>query len=275
MVYYPAPVDPRDDPFQRAFLSTPRRVLGTLIHCRSLESTNAFAKDAAAKTDAEGVVVLADRQTGGVGRHGRTWFSPPGGLYVSLLLRPATLPTQQTPLITLTTGVAVAQTLQRMYQLRPALKWPNDILIENRKVAGILCEQGLTGNRVDYTIVGIGINANTPLEAFPKELQVGSTTLRSHVKKTVKLPNLLGGLIETWETWYSQLCKDGFSSIIPHWRRLCSHLQQTVAVTLRNETITGISEDVAGDGTLILRTSTGRVRIRAGDVTQVQFFPTA
>jgi BirA family biotin operon repressor/biotin-[acetyl-CoA-carboxylase] ligase len=268
-------LDPRNDPFQRVFLATPRRVLHSLIHFNSLPSTNVFARGEAAKSDIKGLAVLADSQTGGVGRQGRSWVSPPGSLYLSLLLRPERLSPQRATLVTLTTGVAVAQTLRRMYRLKPTLKWPNDVLVQNRKVAGILGEQGLAGNRVDYTIVGIGINVNTPLKAFPEELRASITTVCNQLKKTVELPSLLGGLINEWETWYSRLCTDGFQAIIPHWRRLCTHLQQAVTVKLQNETITGISEDIASDGSLILRTSTGRLRIHDGDVTQVRFSSTA
>jgi len=271
--FVPTPLEPRGDPFQQAFTLAARVVLRRLLHFRVLPSTNAYAKAQGEAGEPEGLVVLADAQTAGVGRMGRTWYSPPGGLYLSVLLRPTTLTPEETPLLSLMAGIAVAQVLRQAHGLQATLKWPNDVILGGRKVAGILAEQSLIADQVEYAILGIGINANTQLEDLPPDLRPTATTLREALGRPVELPRLFGYLAGQLELWYLRLRDKGYRAIIPHWRRLCPHLGKQIAVTLPEGTITGLAEDVAPDGALVLRTPTSKIHIRAADIIHLRTTP--
>ncbi len=147
-------------------------ILGTV------DSTNTTAMAAGRRGEEEGLCVLADRQAAGRGRRGRVWASPPGlGLYTSILLRPAMRPPGGS-LLTLAAGVAVVEAIEKEAGLLPRLKWPNDVLLGGRKVAGILTEMATEGARVACTVVGVGINVNQRQEDFPAGLAETATSLR-------------------------------------------------------------------------------------------------
>jgi BirA family biotin operon repressor/biotin-[acetyl-CoA-carboxylase] ligase len=223
-------------------------------------------KEKGAVGEREGLIILADTQTTGRGRLDREWFSPKGGLYFSVLLRPVTLNLTETPLITLTAGVAVANVFKTALGLTPQLKWPNDVLLATKKVAGILVESTFIGNDIEYAVVGVGVNANTQLTEFPSELRQTTTTLRDRLKRTVDLPRLFGYLIGQLEFWYLRLRDQGFKAINSHFKRICATLGQRITVTLGDQTITGLAKDIGPDGSLILQTPAGRQVISFGDV---------
>jgi len=262
----PIPHEPRDDPFQHALANTSRIVLKRLLHFSQLPSTNSYLKGKAAVGEQEGLIILADTQTKGRGRLDRKWFSPAGGLYFSVLLRPMTLKLTESPLITLTSGVAVASVLQTALGLTPKLKWPNDVLLANKKVAGILVESAFIGQEIEYTVVGVGVNANTQLTEFPSDVKQTITTLQEMLHRTVDLPRLFGYLIGQLEFWYIRLRDQGFKAISKHYRRICATLGQHISVNLGDKTITGMAKDIGPDGSLILQTKTGREAISYGDV---------
>ncbi len=267
----PVPIEPRNDPFHHAFSNTAQIVLKRLLHFEELPSTNSYLKEQGANGEPEGLVVLADIQSSGLGRQNRSWCSPQGGLYFSALLRPKNLAINETPLISLSTGVAIAKVFQEAFGLNATLKWPNDVEINERKVAGILVEQSLMNKEVEYIIVGVGVNANTPVIKFPKELKETVTTIQEELGRAVELPRLFSYLIGQLEFWYLRLQDKGIPSIAPHWRKLCSHMGKSVRITIGKDKITGITRDIASDGSLILQTSSGRQQIRAGDVTQLRY----
>ena len=262
----PIPLEPRDDPFQHALANTSRIVLKRLLHFTKLPSTNSYLKEKGSIGEQEGLIVLADTQTTGRGRLNRKWFSPAGGLYFSVLLRPMKLNLKETPLITLTAGVAVASVLQSALGLTPQLKWPNDVLLMNKKVAGILVESAFIGQDIEYAVVGVGVNANTQLAEFPPEVQQTITTLQEMLHRMVDLPRLFGYLIGQLEFWYIRLRDQGFKAISRHYRRICTTLGQRITVDLGDKRVTGVAEDIAPDGSLILQTATGREAINFGDV---------
>jgi BirA family biotin operon repressor/biotin-[acetyl-CoA-carboxylase] ligase len=149
------------------------KFMGKDIHYfKEVDSTNDVAKYLAENGAEEGTVVVAEIQNRGKGRRGKTWISPPGGVWMSIILRPD-IPTSKAPQLTLVTGVAVAETLKKELKLDVGIKWPNDILIGNKKVCGILTEVNASVNKVNYVIVGIGIDMNVDVPLFPPELQKG------------------------------------------------------------------------------------------------------
>ncbi|MFX1300003.1 MAG: biotin--[acetyl-CoA-carboxylase] ligase [Promethearchaeota archaeon] len=262
----PIPFEPRNDSFHHALANTSKLVIKRLLHFPELSSTNAYLKEKGAIGEREGLVVLADKQTSGRGRFERSWHSPPGGLYFSILLRPMTISAAEAPLITLTAGVAVAKVLKTALGVQAKLKWPNDVLVENRKVCGILSESTLIGEGIEYVVLGVGINANTPLKEMPSDLQISATTLQHILNRPVDLPRLFGYLLGQLEFWYLRLRDQGFAAISREYRRLCTQLRQSITVTIGNERHTGIAKDIGPDGSLILQTDSGQIQIRSADL---------
>ncbi len=266
MAKQPASIEPHDDPFQHVFSNAAHIVLKRLEHFRVLASTNAFVKARGEAGEDEGLVVLADTQTTGVGRLSRFWRSPLGGLYFSFLLRPSMLAPSEIQLITLAAGVAVAKVLQQAYGLKASLKWPNDVLLGELKVAGILAEQSLKGSEVEFTVVGIGVNVNTPLDEFPEDLKSKVSSLQEALKRSIDLPRLFGYLIGQLEYWYLRLRDKGFPAIAPHWRKLCNHLGRSVTISTPEGVVQGIAKDIAPDGSLIISSPTGKQILWSGDL---------
>lgn len=262
----PIPFEPRNDSFQHALANTSKLVVKRLLHFPELSSTNAYLKEKGAVGEREGLVVLADTQTAGSGRLDRSWHSPPGGLYFSILLRPMTISATEAPLIALTAGVAVAKVLQTALGVQARLKWPNDVLVEDRKVCGILAESTLMGEGIEYVVLGVGVNANTPLDELPSDLQTSATTLQHILNRPVDLPRLFGYLLGQLEFWYIRLRDQGFAAISREYRRLCTQLGQSVTVTVGSEHLTGVAKDIGPDGSLILHTDSGRKHIRSADI---------
>lgn len=246
-------------------LGRPLRVLGA---CASTnDEVAALARQAPGGGD-EGLLVVADTQTGGRGRLGRTWHSPAGeNLYLSLLLRP-NMPPWMVPPLTLLVGAAVASVLAAE-GLEPRLKWPNDVLLPTaaglRKVAGILTEMASERERVRHVVVGVGINVNTP--SFPPELAERATSLRLVAGRTLDRGALLAALVNELEPAYDQFLAVGPGPAIARWRGH-AHLGARCRIEREGAVIEGVTVDVDGEGTLHVRDDAGRVhRVLSGELT--------
>jgi len=228
-------------------------------------STNEVLKELAAQGAPEGTLVIADEQTAGRGRLGRKWLAPPGtSLLMSLLFRPDLAPDQAQRLTTIC-SLATADAIEGLTGLPAGLKWPNDICIRGRKAGGILTESGTTGGRLDYVIVGMGLNVNLAVSALP-ELSGIATSLFQELGREVSRLELLWKILAGIEMRYESL-RRGKS---PHeeWAARLINLGRQVQVTTPRGVLAGWAEGVDADGALILRTSDGqRQRILAGDVT--------
>ncbi len=248
------------------------RVMGRsgLVIFKETDATNRQAKILAARGEAEGTVVAADAQTDGRGRISRSWFSPAGqNIYMSIILRPPMAPAQA-PRLTLMSAVAVAQVLQSA-GLNVRIKWPNDILINSRKVAGILTEIGTEMDRVDWVVVGLGLNVNTPAEKMPPEIQQNATSMLMEKGRPFERAALLCVLLENFETRYEQLKAEGFGPIMDQWRRMTDIIGQKVFVDVMDRRHYGTVTAVDDDGVLILEDDHGQThRIFSGDVTRVR-----
>ena len=236
------------------------RVLG------EVSSTNDVALAVGRDGAAEGVAILADRQSAGRGRLGRTWESPPGvGIYTSVLLRPR-LPASLAPLLTLAAGIAAAETIQEVTRLAARLKWPNDVQLDGRKVAGILIEGTTLAGRLGEAVVGIGINVNQEAADFPPGLG-GATSLRLALGRGVSRAALVATLYNTLEHWYRVLCGEEWGAILDRGRQWSAVLGQPVEVHSGAERWCGLAWDLDRDGSLIVRDATGAMRrVVAGDV---------
>ncbi len=236
-----------------------------IVHLKETDSTNAHAKDLAARGAPEGTLVVAEKQTGGRGRKGRVWFSPPdGGIYASIILRPP-MPPSQVPKLTFVTAVAAAETLLHLTTLHVRIKWPNDILVNGRKVAGILTEITTDMDAVDYAVVGLGMNVNT--RAFPDDIRNLATSLLIESGERFERAVLLREFLRQEEACYRGLQAFGFEPILKRWKELASIIGQKLQVEMIDATYTGHVEAIDPDGILILKDSDGiSHRILSGDV---------
>ena len=227
------------------------------------ESTNIIAREIADSGD-EGTVVVAESQTGGRGRMGKKWISPEGGIWLSIILKPRIQPLYASR-ITLMAGVSVAKTIAGL-GLPARIKWPNDVLINGKKVCGILTEIGAEVDMVDYIVVGIGIDANVDTESFPEEFRETSTSLKKELGKDVNRAEFVQGLLLEFEVLYLKFQKEGFSSILHEWRNLSATIGEWVKITTQTRTIYGEAIGVDNEGALILETGEGQLeKIVAGN----------
>lgn len=242
------------------------RTLGrTLIHRDVCDSTNTLAFAEGVAGAPHGLTVVADAQTGGRGRRGRDWHSPPGtGLYVSVLLRPK-IPPQAAPPLAFAAAVAVAETLEETLDLSPRLKWPNDVQLGGRKVCGILLEMSAEPEQVSFVVCGIGLNVNA--DTLPAELAHRATSLRLELGKPVARPLVLAPLLAALERWVDRYVDEGFAPLREAWLARAAHLGREVRVETPNGTILGVAETLDADGALVLRLASGEPeRILVGDV---------
>jgi BirA family biotin operon repressor/biotin-[acetyl-CoA-carboxylase] ligase len=242
----------------------------TIHHFSKVTSTNDLAKDMASLGAKEGTVVIAETQTRGKGRLSREWASPRGGIWLSTILRPK-LDAEDAPKLTLMASLAVAQTINQLFKLKAEVKWPNDVLINGKKVCGILTEANTRGRVVNFVIIGIGVNANIELGSLPKEVRKTATSLRHKLKREINRERFLSILLEKMEHYYFMLTKGKFSQILKEWKNLCGFLGSYIEVTGLKEKIEGMAMDVDENGALIVRLQNGTLKkILSGDVTLVR-----
>jgi len=239
----------------------------SILFSGKVTSTNEWAKKLARQSAPEGTVVIAETQTHGRGRLCREWISPLGGLWFSLILRPKHRPAR-VPQLIFVAGLAVAETLREQYDLRTETKWPNDVLVNGRKICGILGETSTTGKEINAVVLGIGINANFAAEqVLPESLRARATSLETELNRKIQLEELFNRLLMKLEATYRLYTRKGFSPILKQWKRYAGFLSQEVDVTDRNEKITGVAFDVDEDGVLILLLQNGVFKhVSAGDV---------
>ena len=232
----------------------------------STESTNREARRLADAGAPEGTLVVADYQTAGRGRLDRRWEAPPGSsLLMSLIFRPE-LRAAQVHRLTMVCALSLLDAVESTTGLTAGLKWPNDILINDAKVSGILAETGISGTRLEYAIVGIGLNVNLDPAHLPADLLMSATSLSQALGKEVERRTLLRALLRSVETRYEELLA-GFSPYQTYMRRL-ETLGRQVTVELPDGPCTGVAEGVDADGALLVRVAEGSLqRILAGDVT--------
>ncbi len=239
----------------------------TIHHFHLIDSTNSKAYELALNGAEEGEVVIAETQKKGRGRLGRQWFSPLfSNLYLSVILRPE-IPPYQASLVTLMAAVATADAIQKFSGLEPLIKWPNDVLLRAKKVAGLLNEIHSEMDRIHFVILGIGVNLNTDRKMFSKEIREGATSLKIEMGQAISRKAFLQCLLQELEKWYEIFLKEGAQPVLKAWRELAQIKGRPVKVTSFGETLVGVAIDVDSDGALVLETERGeRKRVVAGDV---------
>ena len=212
-------------------------------------------------------MVVAEQQNGGKGRLDRKFFSPPGkGIWFSVILRPPFLP-QEAPKCTLLAAVAVARAMQE-FNLQANIKWPNDIMFENKKLVGILTEMNAEMERINYIVIGIGINVNIMPEEFPQDIRDTATSLA--IMKGEKLPRVkfFQAVLKALDALYLEVLADGFGVVMQEWRKYSITLGQKVRVigARDGEVFLGTAADIDAEGALLVETENGCRRVLAGDV---------
>lgn len=236
-------------------------------HVREADSTNALARELAEAGAPDGLVVVAETQRAGRGRLGRAWSSPAGGIWFSLLLRPRLLPSAAA-MLTLGAAVAAAEATEAVAGITCGIKWPNDLLVNGRKVAGILTEMSAELDQLNYIVLGVGLNANFAAALLPDGLLVRATTLMEEKGEKISRAAWLGAFLNRCEHWRRLLETGARQRLISAWRSRSVTLGQSVTVTTPAARFSGRAVDIDSDGALVVETEDGaRVRVAAGDVT--------
>lgn len=247
----------------RAALRT--RLIGRdLIFLKTATSTNVVAKRMGRKGCVEGLVVVADRQTAGRGRGKRRWSGRAGAdILTSIVLRPK-ISAEQSASLTGMACLAVARAIEESLGLQPAVKWPNDVLIDDRKVCGILTEGCLKEHKLAFAVVGIGINCNRGERSFPKLLSQTATSLSMAAGGPVDRAKLLGHVLGFLEEEYMVFQMSGFSTIVPELRKRLCHIDREIAVRTGGEEVTGRCLGLDDEGRLMVQTPDGACRTFCG-----------
>jgi BirA family biotin operon repressor/biotin-[acetyl-CoA-carboxylase] ligase len=245
------------------------RVVGREIHVfQETTSTNDVAARLARGGAEEGSVVFAESQTKGRGRMGRSWISPAGkGLWFTVLLRP-NIPPQETIQLTVAAATALARAITLQTGLVPEIKWPNDILIRGRKVAGILTEMRAELDRVQEALLGIGMDVNLEAGDFPDNLRRAATSLMIETGQKVNRAELAVAVMRELDRDYQLVIGGQFERLAEQWQQRCTTLGRQVTIRLGDRVIRGRAESLDDDGALLVRGAHGHLeRIVGGDVT--------
>lgn len=248
------------------------RYIGKKVHAFSVtDSTNTKAFELALHGATEGTVVVTESQKKGKGRLGRKWESPGGvNIYTSIILRPKISPSSASQ-VTLLAAVAAARAIEKSTKILPDIKWPNDLLIRGKKVAGILMELDSEADMVNFIILGIGIDVNMVTSSLAADIAKVATSLKDETGKTFERVALIKELFRQLEKWYEIFGAEGFGPIITEWERLSIMAGKYIRVSFLKETKEGVALGLDTDGALLLRLPTGRIeRVVAGDVTLVR-----
>ncbi|MFN8009485.1 MAG: biotin--[acetyl-CoA-carboxylase] ligase [Terriglobia bacterium] len=235
-------------------------------HFETVGSTNDIAQQLAMEGAPEGTLVLAEEQSKGRGRLGRSWTSErSAGIYASLVLRPRLEP-KEAPILNLAAAVAVSQAIQEIAKLVPDIKWPNDVLVNGRKCCGILTEMNAEHEKVRFVILGMGINVSQ--QYFPSELKDRASSLSSEAKMEISRLHLLVAVLRHLEVIYQELHQQGRSWVVNQWNQHSSFAWgKQVTVESGNRRLSGITMGLGEDGTLRVKMASGQIEtVMSGDL---------
>ena len=231
-----------------------------------IDSTNRYAKKAAEDGAPEGLLVIGDEQTAGRGRSGRHWTTPPGtAIAMTILLRPE-IAADRIAMTTLVMGLAVTQAVRELYDIPAGIKWPNDVVINGKKLCGILTEMSAEVMHVNHIVIGVGINAN--MTSFPEELSRIATSLKLELGRDVSRAELIAQVMAEFERLYEKFEEDGdLRAVSEEYNALCLNAESMVRVLDPNGEYTGTSHGINALGELLVETESGQVRnVYAGEV---------
>lgn len=249
--------------FQRLALLSQDTFITSLIHRPVVDSTNNLAIELANDSDVDGLVVIADKQTSGKGRRGNEWFSPEGNLYMSVVIKPNFTedlihsPHNLFQLITLMTAISVVEAIKNLLQINLSLKWPNDIMIEGKKVGGILIESRYKGALLNFVVIGIGLNLVH--SNVPPSLEGKLAYLRQFTDQHIARDDILLYILKSLDRWYKKFRNHCFDEIIEQWKSNNCTLGRLVKISADERIITGLATDISNMGSLIIKDSNGKL----------------
>jgi BirA family biotin operon repressor/biotin-[acetyl-CoA-carboxylase] ligase len=212
-----------------------------------------------------GMVIIAEEQTGGIGRMGRAWVSPSGGIWITVVLKPR-VPVDHIFMITMAGSIAIARAIRKEYDLGALIKWPNDIYIGSKKVAGLLLELAAEADAVHYCLLSIGIDVNVPLNQFTPALQKDITSISAEVGHEVDRASFLARILKEFESRYLLIESGEYETIIREWKSLSCTLENRVQIRTLKNSFEGEAIDIDEFGALIIRKDNGKLeRVIAGD----------
>jgi BirA family biotin operon repressor/biotin-[acetyl-CoA-carboxylase] ligase len=238
----------------------------------SIPSTIWYGKDLADQgglDDLHGMVIIAEEQTGGVGRMGRAWVSPSGGIWVTIVMQPK-VPIDHLFMLTLAGSVSVARVLRKMFDIGALIKWPNDIIIGDKKVAGILLELGAQGDQVKYCLVGMGIDANISVENLNESIRHMITSISHEVNHDVDRAALLAAILKEFEARYDMIAQGEYDAVIREWKNFSSTIGRRVRINTLRNSFEGEAVDIDPTGALVVRKDNGKIeKVIAGDCVHI------
>ncbi|WP_382397245.1 biotin--[acetyl-CoA-carboxylase] ligase [Lentibacillus salinarum] len=238
-----------------------------IIHRATADSTQRIAHQAARNNAAHGTVIVADEQTAGKGRMGRQWNSAKHkGIWMSIILRPAITPAAA-PQLTLLTATVLADVISEVTIAKPTIKWPNDLLINHKKTAGILTEMQAEQDRIQYIIVGIGMNVNHTADEFPVSVKNKATSVKSETANEQPIVPLIQQLLHDFEQAYDDFIEHGFSNIKNKWESYAYRIGDTIRIQTNHTEIEAVFTGVAEDGALLIHTDNGETqKVYSGEI---------
>lgn len=241
------------------------KVIGTeIVTLKTVDSTNEEIKRRAQKNAESGLVVIACNQTAGKGRLGRSWFSSDGGIYFSVLLRPE-LPPNDISGITLAAGLGVCVAIRKLTGLNAMIKWPNDVIIGNKKVCGILTEMTAQTDMVDFVVVGIGINVLN--DSFPEEISNKVTSLKMETEEQINLSQLMREIISVLDRIFTSYLLGISQEDMKLYKSMCATIGREVSLTRGGERLSGKAVDITADGELVVMLDSGKkITVNSGEV---------
>ncbi|OVE76089.1 biotin--[acetyl-CoA-carboxylase] ligase [bacterium E08(2017)] len=250
----------------RPYLDT-RTIGSQYIFNDSMSSTNNYLDELPLTECSDGMVVVADTQSAGRGRMKRTWFSPPAAnLYFSVLLQPAR-PPHEVPQLALVAAASIIDTLKTITpSVDAGIKWPNDILVSKKKLAGVLCEMQAETDVVHKAILGIGININIPVKSFPKELRDQSTSLLAETGKPLHRPVVLAALLNSIDRHYNAWLEHGLDSSLPLIKKHLLMVDTDVAINSFGKKVKGTVQGISPDGGLIIKSGNKKQTVYSGEM---------
>ncbi|WP_163969837.1 biotin--[acetyl-CoA-carboxylase] ligase [Oceanobacillus halotolerans] len=238
----------------------------TIYHKESIPSTQILAKQLASDDTEHGTVIIADEQTMGKGRLNRTWHSTNGkGIWMSLVLRPRLLP-HLAPQLTLLTATVLCDVLAKVTPLNPAIKWPNDIFINHKKVAGILTEMQAEQDQIQYVVIGIGINVNHTEQDIPKDLKGKATSLRLESDRDWDIRDMIQNILLTFESAYQVYLDQGFPVVKEKWENYGYKLGESVWINTMKDRWYGSILGIAEDGALLAEKEGEQIKLYSAEI---------
>ncbi len=237
------------------------------VYAEEVSSTNSFLLDKNSNYNQSGTVVLAEKQSAGRGRMDRVWYSQKDqNLTFSILLKGNKKFNQKINFINFAATLAIAISIENLYQLRTELKWPNDVLISGKKVSGILIESTSSGSKIEHIVIGIGINVNQPI--FQGKFNITPTSIRNEINDMVDRERFLAEVLNNFEELLNKAIENG-NFILREWRERCKMIGERITVTDGTNVQYGIFEDIDESGFLLLKSKDKMQKIHFGDVSIV------